>query len=196
MSGWRPPKRERTRERIQLATVALFEENVALETITFKAVAQRAGVAEMTVFRYFPTREQLLRGLWEHLNQRLDDTLGMPHREQELRDKQRELFRIFDKVPSQVLASIATPEGRSIRAASNHRRRIAFLSIVEEAADGLSCSERNRAAAVLQLLHSAYAWAALREQWEFSGDESGKATLWAIDRLLSDLKRKANRSRR
>jgi AcrR family transcriptional regulator len=196
MSGPRPTKTERTRQRIQLATVALFDENAALETITFKAVAKRAGVAEMTVFRYFPTRERLLRGLWEHLNQRLDDTLGMPHREQELRDKQRELFCIFDKVSSQVLASIATPEGRAVRAAANTRRRTAFLSIVDKAADGLSVSERSRAAAVLQLLHSPYAWAALREHWEFSGDESGKATLWAIDRLLSDLKRKANRSRR
>jgi AcrR family transcriptional regulator len=196
MSGPRPAKTERTRERIQLATAALFVENAALESITFKAVAQRAGVAEMTVFRYFPTRERLLRGLWAHLDQRLADTLGMPHREQELRDKQRELFRIFDTVPSQVLASIATPEGRAIRAASNQRARTAFVSIVEEVADGLSSSERTRAAAVLQLLHSAYAWAALREHWEFSGDESGKATLWAIDSLLSDLKRKANRTRR
>jgi len=196
MSGPRPAKTERTRERIQLATAALFIENDAIELITFKAVAQRAGVAEMTVFRYFPTREALLRGLWEHLERRLGDSLGMPHGEQELRDEQRELFRLFDTVPSQVLASLATPEGRAIRAASNHRRRAAFLSIVSEVAHGLSTPEKTRAAAVLQLLHSAYAWAALREHWGVSGDESGKATLWAIDSLLSDLKRKANKTRR
>jgi AcrR family transcriptional regulator len=196
MSGPRPAKTERTRERIQLATVALFLENAALESITFKAVAQRAGVAEMTVFRYFPTREQLLRGLWEHLYQRLGDSLGMPRSEHELRDEQRELFRIFDTMPEQVLASIATPEGRAIRAASNHRRRAAFLAIVEEVADDLNASEKTRTAAVLQFLHSAYAWAALREHWGFSGEESGKATLWAIDSLLSGLKRKASRTRR
>ena len=50
-------------------------------------------------------------------------------------------------------------------------------------------AERRRAAALLQLLHSAFAWDSLREQWGMDGSEAGEATLWLIDLIVSHLGR-------
>jgi AcrR family transcriptional regulator len=194
-SGLRQAQAGLTRERIQLAAAGILDDGGAPESITFKAVAERAGVTEMTVYRHFPSRQDLLQGLWEHLNRQMDPAIGMPASAQALCDQHRALFTGFDSIPSQIIASITTAQGREMRAALNGKRRKAFMAIVDGVAGRLGRQERTRAAAVLQLLHSAYAWASLREQWGLSGAEAGEATLWAIDTLLNDLKARNSRTK-
>jgi len=189
-------KTRRTRQRIVLAAAAVFHEHKTLEQVTICAVAERAGVAEMTVFRHFPKRERLLRALWEHLDQSFESAHGMPDSEYALLEQQLALFRAFDKIPSQIMASIGTPAGRSARADSNAKVRRAFISIVGEVAPALMPAEKIRVAAILQLLHSAYAWASLREQWGLSADAAGNASLCAIETLLGDLKRRSASARK
>lgn len=54
-----PGKRERTRERIAAHALDLFERQ-GYDDTTIAQVAAAAGVTEMTVFRHFATKEQLL----------------------------------------------------------------------------------------------------------------------------------------
>jgi len=189
-------KTRRTRERIVLGAAEVYHEHKSLEHVTFSAVAQRARVAEMTVFRHFPKRELLLRALWDHLDRSFDNGNGIPDSELALLEQQSALFRAFDKIPAQILASIGTPAGRAARAASNPEIRQAFLSVVDEVAPALTAVERARAAAILQLLHSPYAWASLREQWGLSGDTAGKASLYVIELLMNELKRRSESTKR
>lgn len=194
-SGYRSPLREeqaaRTRERIEQAAAALLDDSPSPEDITFKAVAKRAGVTEMTVYRHFPTREDLLRGLWRQLNARMGAGIGMPASVDELLAQHGDLLRGFDRIAPQILASITTPQGREMRAALNPQRRRAFRAIVDEAARDLGPAARTRAAAILQLLHSAHAWMSLRDQWGMDGREAAEATRWAIDVLLQQLRKKS-----
>lgn len=187
-SALRREQAQATRERIRRAAAALLDHEGATGGITFRAVAQRAGVTEMTVYRHFPTREALLRGVWESLNEHMAPTIGMPDSERALLAQHDALFRGFDRIAPQIVASISTPQGREMRSALDAERRRAFLGIVEEAAPQLAKAQRVRAAAVLQLLHSAYAWASLREQWELTGAQAGQATRWAIETLLDNLR--------
>lgn len=183
----RQSKAERTRDGIEAAVEALFDERGGAEEITFRAVAERAGVTEMTVYRHFPTREDLLQGLWRRMNARMGD-VGMPETEAELLNQHDALFNGFDRIAPQIVAAITTPQGREMRAALNKKRRKAFVGIVEEAAPHLSASEKTQAAAVLQLLHSAYAWDSLREQWGMTGKGAAKTTRWAIELILDQLR--------
>lgn len=189
-------KTTRTRERVVLAAAELFQAEKTLEHVTYTAVAERAGVAEMTVFRHFPRRELLLRALWDHLDRSFDSANGIPDSELALLEQQSALYRAFDKIPSQILASIGTTAGRAARAASNAEIRQAFLAVVDEVAPALPAAERMRAAAILQLLHSPYAWASLREQWGLSGDAAGKASLYVIELLMNELKRRSQSMKR
>jgi AcrR family transcriptional regulator len=191
---YRSPLREeqaaRTRERIEKAAASLIKATRNPEVITFKAVAHRAGVTEMTVYRHFPTREDLLRGLWRQLFARSPSGIGMPGNLEALQAQHADLFAGFDKAPHHIEASVTTPQGREMQAALNNYRCRAFRAIVDEVAPGLKPEARTCAAAVLQLLHSAHAWMSLREQWNMDGREAGAATRWAIDIILEHLRKK------
>jgi AcrR family transcriptional regulator len=58
---------EATRERIVSALVALHEEIGPAKT-TVSAVAERAGVERLTVYRHFPSEESMLRACSAHWN--------------------------------------------------------------------------------------------------------------------------------
>ena len=189
-SALRAAQAAQTREKIAGAAAALLEEGGEAESITFRAVAERAGVTEMTVYRHYPTREDLLQGLWQSLNARMGPDIGMPASAAALLAQHAGLFTGFDRIAPQITASITTAQGREMRASLNERRRRAFRAIVQEVAPPLTPEARTRAAAVLQLLHSAHAWMSMREQWGFDGREAAAATRWAIDTLLDQLRKK------
>jgi AcrR family transcriptional regulator len=192
--AYRSPLRQaqaaQTRERIERAAADLLGEGSAAESITFRAVAQRAGVTEMTVYRHFPTREALMHGLWQQINARMAPGIGMPEDIDALLAQHTALFTGFDRQAPQIVASLVTEQGREMRSSLNEQRCKAFRSIAREAAPGLSPAECTRVAAVLQLLHSAHAWMSMREQWGLDGREAGAATRWAIEILLTELRRK------
>jgi AcrR family transcriptional regulator len=178
----------RTREAIEGAMIGLLERGGTKESITYKAVAARAGVTEMTVYRYFPARRDLLKGLWEAINRRVGAGIVMPRSVEQLLAQTPALFRGFDRIPGLMAASVHSPQGRELRASLNAERREAFLAIVREAAGGEEPPSARSRAAVIQLLHSAYAWSSMREQWGLSGEEAGRAALWAVETLLRNLK--------
>lgn len=188
-SSLRAEQAARTREKIEQAAASLLQSTDDPGAITFKAVAARAGVTEMTVYRHFPTREDLLQGLWRQLNAQMGPTIGMPASVGQLLAQHEPLFAGFDKLAPQIIASLTTPQGREMRAALNDRRRRAFRALVAEAAPSLEPEVRTQAAAILQLLHSAHAWLSLREQWGLDGPQAAAATRWAIQIILQHLRK-------
>ncbi|MFZ5638661.1 MAG: TetR/AcrR family transcriptional regulator [Pseudomonadota bacterium] len=173
-----------TRQRILRAAAGLLESE-GDDGITYKRVAALAGVTEMTAYRHFPSREELLKGLWEHLNARMDPGIGLPDTAERLYAQHRALFEGFDRIPAQILASLTTSHGREMRSVIDAERREAFLAIAAEVAPNADAAARRRVAGIVQLLHSAYAWLSLREQWGMAGDEAADATRWAIETLLA-----------
>lgn len=186
-SALRRDQAEATRERILAAMAALVDEGGGQEP-TNRAVAERAQVTEVTVYRHFPSRELLLKGLWEHLNRKDGVRVGMPEGPADLLAKVKPLMASFDASPAQIIARITTAQGRAARSSLDGERREAFLSVVAQAAPDLAEAEQAKAAAVLQLLYSAYSWLSLREQWNLSGQPAADALGWATELLLADLK--------
>lgn len=186
-SALRRDQAEATRERILAAMAALVEEGGGQEP-TNRAVAERAQVTEVTVYRHFPSRELLLKGLWEHLNRKDGVRVGMPESPADLLAKIGPLMASFDASPAQIIGRITTQQGRAARSSLDPERREAFQAVVAQAAPGLAEGEQTKAAAVLQLLYSAYGWISLREQWSLTGKPAADALGWAVEVLLADLK--------
>jgi AcrR family transcriptional regulator len=186
-SSLRREQAEATRERILAAMAALMEEGGGQEP-TNRAVAERARVTEVTVYRHFPSRELLLKGLWAYLNRRDGVRVGMPESPTDLLAKFKPLLASFDANPAQIVARLTSVQGRAARASLDAERREAFLDLTAQAAPSLSEGERAKAAAILQLLYSAYSWLSLREQWNLSGQPAADALGWAAEVLLADLK--------
>lgn len=189
-SQLRQSQAEATREKILDAMASIYEEEGRIEAATARAVAARAGVREITVYRHFPNREILLQALWTWLNRKHGVTVGIPETADEIVSKMGPLFQTFEAAPAHVLAAIRTPEGLKIRESLNADRSAAFIKALNGIAPDLDATEQAKAAAVLQLLYSAYAWVSMREQWGLSGDTAAEAAAWAAETLLADLRKR------
>ena len=58
VSDWRQRKKLATRERIRASALRLFQQQ-GYEATTVEEIAAAAGVSHVTVFRYFPTKEDV-----------------------------------------------------------------------------------------------------------------------------------------
>src|SRR5436190_4771353 len=101
-----------TRERILGAVADLLDHGDA-EELTVPAVAEASGVSLRTVYRYYPTREELLEaaGRWSG-----DELLRHPYPRH--LDEVAELYRIgardFDERPGLVRALAFSQRGREV----------------------------------------------------------------------------------
>src|SRR3954464_15216912 len=107
-----------TRERI-LAAVADLLERDTLEELTVPAVAEASGVSLRTVYRYYPTREELLEAAGRWIG---DELLQHPYPRDldEVADLYEAGARDFDERPGLVRALAFSELGRRVR---GYRRR-------------------------------------------------------------------------
>jgi AcrR family transcriptional regulator len=181
--------KEQTRE---LILEALMEAMAAgeFEGMTHDALAKKVGVSRQTVYRYFPDREHLLRGLWAMITAKAGPGVGMPENEGELLSRMPETYAGFDAIAPMMVVSLSTPQGRAMRRSMKQERREAYLNATREAVRDLPERDALLATAVIQLLSAGYAWLELREQWDLPGEDVARACQWATRTLLADLRRR------
>jgi AcrR family transcriptional regulator len=182
---------EVTRERIVAAVVALLERGEA-EELTMPGVAEAAGISLRTVYRYYPTREDLLEAAGRWIG---DELLRHPY--PQTLDEVAELFRVgcrdFDEHPGLVRALALSRLGQSVRGYRRRERLDAISQALRREVGYLSEDELRRAEAVLAYLHNMLAYTVLREESGLAADEIGKALGWAIDTLVDDLRKRRDR---
>ena len=187
-SSLRASQANTTRERITDAIFAVFQKHGGQEDITFKDVAKEAGVTEMTVYRHFANREELLQALWHRINAQIG--IDLPDSIAALTGHNQDLHAAYENLAPLILANITSKQGREIRLSRKSERQKAFLKIAHEVNPQLPPKEKKRVAAVLQLLQSSYAWDSLRSNWDMNPKEIAEATLMAIESVISTTRRK------
>ena len=158
------------------------------EEPTYALVAEAAGCQERTVYRHFPTREDLVAAFWDWQYSILgprDWTLGT---EAELVDLISSSFRSFDEHPELIRAMLHTRHGRASRLSENDQRRAMAERCVDDAVPGLDRRRRRQAAAATQLLFSAAAWEVLRDYWDMDGEQAAATALLALTSMLEGLR--------
>ena len=183
-----------TRERI-LGAVADLLERGAAEELTIPAVAEVSGVSLRTIYRYYPTREQLLEAAGRWIG---DELLKHPYPRDldEVADLYEEGARDFDARPGLVRALAFSQLGQRVRGYRRRERLEAISRMVRSELTELSETELRRAEAVLAYLHNMLAYTTLREENGLSGEEIGEAIGWAIRTLIADLRKRNRNSRR
>ncbi len=189
----REQQAELTRELIMRALVERLERGELAE-ISVPDIAAAAGVSVRTVYRYYPTREQLLQAGAEWVGDRV---IGRPLPEtvDDLLDV-AQTARHFDEHPQLVRALVATGAGRQLRSVRRARRREAVANVVRAVSRNLPPSEQRRAAAVIGCLDTLGTWQALRDEYGLDAEESGLALEWALRTLLDDVRRRNDEARR
>jgi len=183
-----------TRERILGAVADLLEAGRA-EELTVPAVAEASGVSLRTIYRYYPTREELLEAAGRWIG---DELLRHPYPSHldEVADHYQEGAKDFDRRPGLVRALAFSQLGQHVRGYRRRERLEAIGRALRTELMNLSESELRQAEAVLAYLHNMLAYTSLREENGLSGDEIGEAIGWAIRTLIADLRKRNRHSRR
>jgi AcrR family transcriptional regulator len=166
------------------------------EDLTFARVARAAGVPERTVYRHFPTRDDLLAAVFDWANRRIGFSGQLPADGDELVQLVRRVFTGFDAIAPVIHELLTAPEGRRARLATRRERQGAALALAAREAPGLDRASVRRLAACLQLLSTAATWQVLRDYWEMDGEEAAETSALAVQLLLEGARARASRSKR
>lgn len=173
---------ERTRERIVAAGSELVHEFASWDwdALTFRAVAERAGVGERTVYRHFPTE----RHLHDAVMERLEEEAGVSYEGLTLTELAAVTERVFrSRMSFSAEASISVPDDPTFVAADERRRR-ALLDAVSAAAPSWSDQQQRTLAALLDVLWNLPTYERLVGAWQLPGADAEQAITWMIEKLM------------
>jgi AcrR family transcriptional regulator len=157
-----------------------------IEDFSVARLARRAGVAERTVYRHFPTREALLDGLSEWYNERVGDFPEGVSAEA-IPQTIAQVFADFDEHESLARAVLASPGGRELRRHARAARLARLDAALAPTLDRAVDPERAAAArALIFALCSARTWQAMRDEGGLDGAAAGRAVARAIQLILDD----------
>ena len=162
--------------------------------ISMEDLAREAGVSRRTLYRYFPTRADLIAAAGEHVRGRVlnidsaiaPDGLAATFRAGVARSEAR---------PQLARALLATESGRAVRGTFRQARVEAIRREVKALAPHLGKREADRAAAVLTYLCSLNAWVSLQDESGLSPERAEEAVLWAIELIQKELQREPPKDR-
>jgi AcrR family transcriptional regulator len=158
-------------------------------------VAEASGVSLRTVYRYYPTREQLLEAAGRWIG---DELFKHPYPRDldELAELYQEGCRDFDQRPGLARALAQSQLGQRARGYRRRERLEAIRRALRSELTELGEEEHRQAEAVLAYLHNILAYTSLRDENGLSGEEIGQAVGWAIRTLTEDLRNRNEKARR
>jgi AcrR family transcriptional regulator len=170
-----------TRARIVAAGSALVHEfdSWHWDALTFRAVAERAGVGERTVYRHFPTE----RHLHDAVMARLEEEAGVTYEGLDLASLPEITARVFSSRRSFAAHEAIDVAEDALLVEVDQRRRDALLHAVTTATPTWTETERRRVAALLDVVWSMPAYERLVGAWDFDGDDATDAITWLMSLL-------------
>lgn len=142
--------------------------------MTVRAVAERAGVNERTVYRHFGSERELRDAVMG----RLTEEAGVPLDELELdsfADHAAQVYRYLASFPTSPSAA-DDPTFSDV----DVRRRDSLARAVESATEGWPDDERRIVSAVLDVFWTVPTYERMLGAWELGPDEAGRAARWII----------------
>ena len=179
-----PLRRERaahTRERIVTAGAEILHGFPIWNwrALTVRAVAERAGVAERTVYRHFASERELRDAVMDRVEQEVGiDLAGV-----DLGDLQEVTRQIYKYVSARPFERRADADPATAEA--NARQREALLGALAPHTDGWSDADHAIAAAMLDVLWNYASYEHLVANWQLDSEEAVRGITWVIG-LLQD----------
>lgn len=157
------------------------------DDLAMEQLASEAGVSRRTLYRYFPSRSQLLAAAGEWIQAevlRLPIEIGP----EGIAGSFRAATSRMQRRPRLARALLRTQAGRSVRGELRDARVEAIRRAVEAEAPGASARELERAAAVVAYLCSSNAWTTMQDESGLDAASAEAAVEWAIEALLARLR--------
>jgi AcrR family transcriptional regulator len=170
-----------TRARIVAAGSELVHEfdSWHWDALTFRAVAERAGVGERTVYRHFPTERQL----HDAVMARLEEEAGVTYDGLDLATLPAITARVFSSRQSFAAREEFDEPADPLFVEVDQRRRDALLHAVTDATPTWTATEQRTVAALLDVVWSMPAYERLVGGWDLDGDDATDAITWLMSLL-------------
>jgi AcrR family transcriptional regulator len=183
----RAQKAAATRERIVRAGSELVHGfgSWDWQELTFRAVAERAGVGERTVYRHFPTE----RHLHDAVMQRLEEEAGITYEDVTLDNLGPVTAKVFlSRGSFAVGESVSGPDSPTF-VAVDQRRRDALVRAVAASTASWTDDERTTVAALLDMLWNLPSYERLVGVWHLEPEDATRAITWLIDHVVNAIER-------
>jgi AcrR family transcriptional regulator len=179
---------ELTRELILRTVAELLEEDEASE-LAVPEVARRSGVSLRTIYRYFPTREELIAAAGEWIGVNVL-AAPIPSTLAEIPRVYAENAALWDEHPRLVEAMALSRGANSLRSIRRQERLEKLREALAEVTDGLPEQEALQAFGIFAYLDNMLAWVTMRDEAGLDGKGAGAAVAWAMEALIDDLRRR------
>src|SRR3569623_1934685 len=145
-------RKDETRARILDTFIAMMSEGDAV--LNHDMLAERAGVARRTVYRYFPDRTALMDAALLRVRERAGTRVAYPQSAEELLDTLEAIYTGYDSIAPLITMLRTPPQGRQLRLAQNRQRVESYTGALADAVEDLPPEDRKLATAMLQVLHT------------------------------------------
>lgn len=194
---YKSPLREaqtaRTRELIIDALIAQVNEDGHAD-FSIPDVAQRAGVSVRTVYRHFPTRDDLLDAIDEGWKRIAPPAFGATVAD--IVDNVEQNFARFDDNAEIVIAGVTSRLGREAIQRARHKRTDKLKKLMGPLLSQLDDDRAEEVFAVFRVLYSSRTWHILRTEYGLADGRAGRAVRWAVELLVDDIERQAEEGER
>lgn len=169
---------------------ALAEQLVNNNTPDFSIAeaAEAAGVSTRTVFRHFPSREDMLEGVSEWV-QGITGQIPLPSKPDDLPETVAASYRLFEDHAALMRALLLSDLGRGIRSRLSPRRRKGISEAIDPAVKELTPEQAAAVKALIGHLVTAEAWWHLRDGFNIKDENATQVVGWAIRLMIEALQR-------
>ena len=152
--------------------------------LTFRAVADTAGVSESSVYRHFANE----RELHDAVMQRLGEQAGVTYEGVTLDQVADVAGRVFAAMSGFAVSAWAPHVDDPTFTTIDQKRGQALRDAVEAAAPHRSPQQRDAAAGVLDVLWSPVSLERLMVQWRMSPEQATEVIKWAIGLVVDSVR--------
>lgn len=151
-------------------------------------VAERAGVSARTVYRHFPTQQDLVRGVWQQLRDRTGTT--WPHTLDAIIPELRALYAQFERNNALTRAMIAAAPRANYSQHGSAEGRAAFREALAPLLTGRTPVQQDQLIAQCVAIYSAPFWQMLRDRGQLSAHAAIEAAVHAMTAVLNEARKK------
>jgi AcrR family transcriptional regulator len=148
--------------------------------LTFRAVAEQAGVGQRTVYRYYPTERQLHDAVMD----RLEQEAGVSYEGLTLPSLPAVALRVFDAMKGFQATPTSIPQPDPSFGAEDDKRRRALRLAVEAAGTAWNDTQKQAAAAAFDVLWCYPTYVRLTAVWKLEHRQATEIIGWLIDTLV------------
>jgi len=186
-SPLREEQAKQTRERIVDGLIEQLDDT-GRSDFAMNEVAERAGVSVRTIYRHFPTREDLLDAVQDRIDRsavRIPPSSG-----RELPGHIDRLLEWFEAHPELIEASHVTDLGREVRQHSRRRRSAHTRDLIDEWLGDLTEDERVIVFGAFRAFVSSATWRTMRSELAMSPEQTRDSIQWVLGLMLDDIERR------